>query len=258
MASSDHILYESRGAVALITLNRPEKRNALTMEMDRDWARAIERANADADIGAIVVTGAGAGFCAGADFKERFKKRLDQVEREGSGSVASGIEWVELVRRSKPLIAAVNGPAMGMGLTLILPFDIIVASRAARFAAPFVKVGLVPELASSHFLVSRMGFGRASAFILTGETIGAEDAVASGLADVLVSSDRLVEDALALAGAIAANPAPQLAAAKALLTQNAVESDLHAVTQRESAALEEARRTPEHKAAIDRFLGNSG
>jgi enoyl-CoA hydratase/carnithine racemase len=145
--------YETRGDVALITLNRPEKLNAWTPQMSLEQVDSIERANADRQVGAVVMTGAGRGFCAGADMEQTFKERIEGRDpggdtAHGEGGMPAGIDWVALCRRSKPLVAAVNGAAVGIGMTMILPFDVIVASEKARFGMLFIKVGLVPELAS--------------------------------------------------------------------------------------------------------------
>ena len=161
------ILYEKRGSSALITLNRPEKLNAWTPMMAEELANAITHANNDNSIGAMVMTGAGKGFCAGADIEETFQTRIDGKDpgndtQSGNGGMPKNVNWVKLIRESKPLIAAVNGAAVGIGITMILPFDIIIASEKAKFGMFFIKMGLVPELASSHFLVQRMGFGKAS------------------------------------------------------------------------------------------------
>ena len=185
------ILYETRGSVALITLNRPEKLNAWTPQMAAEQADAIERANTDHEIGAIVFTGAGRGFCAGADMEATFKTRLDGNDpgantAGGQGGMPAGLDWVALARRSKPLLAAVNGAAVGIGMTMILPFDVILASEKAKFGMFFIKMGLVPELASTHYLVQRMGFGRASEMCLSGRLYGGEEARVGGLVDRLV------------------------------------------------------------------------
>jgi enoyl-CoA hydratase/carnithine racemase len=255
----DTILYERRGDVALVTLNRPEKLNAWTPRMSVEQADAIERANADPAVGAIVMTGAGRGFCAGADMAETFQKRIGGTDpgegtERGSGGLPEGLDWVALVRRSKPLIAAVNGAAVGIGLTLILPFDVIVASEQARFGMLFIKMGLVPELASTHYLVQRVGFGRASEMCLSGRLVGAEEAGRIGLADRVVPHDGLLDEALALAAAIGANPAPTLRMTKQLLTRNAAETDLDAVQRLESQLLRECWKTPEHAEAVHAFL----
>jgi len=255
----DTILYERRGDVALVTLNRPEKLNAWTPRMSVEQADAIERANADPAVGAIVMTGAGRGFCAGADMAETFQKRIGGTDpgegtERGSGGLPEGLDWVALVRRSKPLIAAVNGAAVGIGLTLILPFDVIVASEQARFGMLFIKMGLVPELASTHYLVQRVGFGRASEMCLSGRLVGAEEAGRIGLADRVLPHDGLLDEALALAAAIGANPAPTLRMTKQLLTKNAAETDLDAVQRLESELLRECWKTPEHAEAVRAFL----
>jgi enoyl-CoA hydratase/carnithine racemase len=245
--------------VALLTLNRPERLNAWTPRMSVELAHAIEAANADANVGAIVLTGAGRGFCAGADMQDTFRSRLEGHDpgldtAGGQGGLPRGLDWVALVRESKPIIAAVNGAAVGIGLTMILPCDVIVASRVARFGMFFVKVGLVPELASTHFLVQRMGFGRASEMCLSGRLYDAADAYAWGLVDRLVASDELLPTALELAREIGAHPAPQLRWIKELLTLNGCDTDLRAVQRRESERLRACWETPEHRAAVERFL----
>ena len=129
--SYESIKYERRGAVALITLDRPDRLNAWTPGMASEQADAIRTANQDDEVGAIVMTGAGRGFCAGADIRDTFKSRLDGTDPGGdseeSGGMPADVDWVGLARESKPLIAAVNGAAVGIGMTMILPFDVIVA-----------------------------------------------------------------------------------------------------------------------------------
>jgi enoyl-CoA hydratase/carnithine racemase len=253
------ITYERRGAVGVITLNRPERLNAWTPAMAVEQAHAIEAANADPAIGALVMTGAGRGFCAGADMEETFKSRLDGKDpgedtASGSGGMPATLDWVGLVRRSKPIVAAVNGAAVGIGMTMILPCDVIVASEKAKFGMLFIKVGLVPELASTHFLVQRIGFGRASEMCLSGKLYTGAEAHGWGLADRLCSADELLDRAVALADEIAANPDPQLRMIKELLSRNGTDPDLGRVQQLESEHLRECWRSPEHKEAVAAFL----
>jgi enoyl-CoA hydratase/carnithine racemase len=139
-------------------------------------------------------------------------------------------------------------------LTMILPFDVICASETARFGMLFVRVGLVPELASTHFLVQRMGFGAASELCLSGRLYPAGECHARGLVDRLSAPDALLDDALALAGDIARNPGSQLRMIKTLLTANATATDLDAVQSRESEPLRECWRSPEHREAVAAFL----
>ena len=167
------------------------------------------------------------------------------------------VDWVGLARESKPLIAAVNGAAVGIGMTMILPFDVIVASERAKFGMLFIKVGLVPELASTRLLAQRIGFGRASEMCLTGRLCDGADAHRMGLADRLTPAEELLDTALDLAGEIASNPHPQLRMIKRLLTENAVETDLHLVQQREHELIRECWRSPEHRRAVASFLAKS-
>lgn len=255
----EQITYETRGAVALVTLARPEKLNAWTPRMSTEQADAIARANADPAIGAIVMTGAGRGFCAGADMEATFKSRIEGTDpgdntAAGQGGMPAGLDWVAIARAAKPLVAAVNGAAVGIGMTMILPFDVIVASEQAKFGMLFIKVGLVPELASTHFLVQRMGFGRASEMCLSGRIYSAAEAHHAGLVDVLTSADELLPKAFAIAESFAANPDPQLRMTKRLLTENGSATDLAAVQERESVLLRECWKSPEHAEAVAAFL----
>ena len=255
----EQIVYEPRGEVALVTLNRPEKLNAWTPRMAVELADAFGRANDDRAVGAIVVTGAGRGFCAGADMQDTFKSRIDGVDpgentADGDGGMPKGLDWVGLCRASKPLVAAVNGAAVGIGMTMILPFDVIVASEKAKFGMLFIKVGLVPELASTHFLVQRMGFGRASEMCLSGRLYPAAEALAGGLIERCTAPEALLDGALEIARGIAANPDPQLRMIKDLLTQNGAATDLRAVQRLESEKLRVCWKTPEHAEAVSAFL----
>ena len=252
------ITVETRGRVGLLTLNRPEKLNAWTPRMAGEMAQAIADFNEDDEVGAIVVTGAGRGFCAGADMDETFKTRLDGGDpgdntQDGSGGMPEGLDWVQMCREAKPLIAAVNGAAVGVGMTQVLPFDVIVASERAKFGMFFVKVGLVPELASSALLVRRVGWGRASEMCLTGGLFGPE-----AVADRVVGADELLDTALELGEAIAANPARQLRMIKRLLTESPPEPDLKVVQEREHEMLLECWRSPEHREAVEAFLAKAG
>lgn len=253
------IAFEKKGAIALITLMRPDKLNAWTPHMAGELAHAIEDANADRNIGAIVMTGSGRGFCAGADVDAVFKTRVDgrdpgENTAGGSGGMPANVDWIKLARSSKPLIAAVNGVAVGIGVTMILPFDIIVAAEEAKFGLVFVKMGIVPELASSHFLVSRMGWGQASEMMLTGRLYPAAEAKAKGLCEYVVPQAELLTKAFELGNLIAENPSRQLRMTKALLTENACTTDLNLAQKRETDALKECWTTPEHHEAVDAFL----
>jgi enoyl-CoA hydratase/carnithine racemase len=255
---ADTVLIEQRDDVLLLTLNRPDRLNAWTPQMAAELAAAIERANASPDVGAVVMTGAGRGFCAGADIEDTFATRLSGRDpgadtAGGQGGMPASVDWVGLCATSKPLIAAVNGACVGIGLTQILSFDVIVASDKARFGIGFIKVGLVPELASTRMLTQRMGPGRARMFALSGDLWPAGEALAAGLVDKVVGAEDLMGEAVGLAGRIAANPAPQLQWTKHLLSVNALEADLRTVQERESEILRRCWASPEHAEAVAAF-----
>jgi enoyl-CoA hydratase/carnithine racemase len=257
----EQITYETKGEIALITLNRPERLNAWTRRMSVELADAVTTANDDTSVGAIVFTGAGRGFCAGADIESQFKAQLDgetdltRAQSSGGGqSEHRPTDWVQLCRASKPMVAAINGPAIGLGLTLILPMDQLIASDQAKLSCRFVKMGITPELASSHFLVQRCGWGPASDLALSGRIISAEEAQRVNLVDRVVPHDQLLDAAFEKASEYAANPDPQLRMIKQLLTENSSETDLAAVQRREGDALARAFKTPEFAEAVDAFL----
>jgi enoyl-CoA hydratase/carnithine racemase len=244
----EQLLTEQRERVLVLALHRPDRLNAWTPQMMRELTHAVTAANDDPSIGAIVVTGAGRGFCAGADVES-------VLSGDDGGLVDSSAgDWVALCRRSKPLVAAVNGAAIGVGVTMILPFDQIVASRDAKLSVRFVKLGIVPELASTHFLVARCGWGAASWLALSGDTVLGEEAARLGLVDRAVDPGSVVDEAVAMAAVLAESSPLAVRLIKGLFTANASETDLTAAQARELAALREAAASPEHRAAVQAFL----
>jgi enoyl-CoA hydratase/carnithine racemase len=247
---------EKKDLVAWITLNRPEKLNAWTYRMLAELSDAVSAANDDPNVGAIVMTGEGKGFCAGADMQDTLKSQMDGENPQAAAGTGGdqAMNWVTLVRDSKPMIAAVNGAAVGIGMTQILPFDVIIASERARFGMFFIKMGLVPELASTHFLVQRMGFGKASEMMLSGRLYDAREAYEKGLADRITAHDALTDEAFRVAAEIGANPVPQLRLIKRLVTQNGSETDYRLAEQREKELMAYCYTTPEHREAVTAFL----
>ena len=255
----EQILYERRGAVGLITLNRPEKLNAWTDQMHAELRDALQTANDEPQIGAVVLTGAGRGYCAGADIRA-----WQQSLGDGGGRVALGggderrrepsANWVTLVRKSKPVIVAVNGAAVGVGVTHILPCDIRIASQAARFGFYFVRMGVVPELASSYYLTQIVGLGAAQEWCLRARMVDAEEALRHGLVSAVVPAERLLDEAFAIAEEIAALPGPQLRMTKDLFNRNATDMDIEADMAREGEALKNAYASPEFKQAVAAFM----
>jgi 2-(1,2-epoxy-1,2-dihydrophenyl)acetyl-CoA isomerase len=249
--SYETILTENIDGVCVITMNRPERLNAWTWKMGGELNAAVQAANADDDVNAIVLTGAGRGFCAGADIEAVFKAQSDGEDvREGGGAG----DWVNLMRQSKPVVAAINGPAIGLGVTQVLPMDFLVASESAKISVRFVKMGLVPELASSHFLTTRVGFGLASELMLTGKTLTGPQALEIGLVDKVTSDEALLDEACSIARSMGENPRAALLQIKQLLTQNAAETDIRVIQKREGEALAECYASNEHKEAIAAFL----
>ncbi|MFN8559329.1 MAG: enoyl-CoA hydratase-related protein [Dehalococcoidia bacterium] len=249
-AAEPHALFERRGRVGIITLNRPDRLNAWSGEMSRLVREAIEECNADDGIGAIVITGAGRGFCAGADIQARASSE-GQSRRRRSGAEEP---IPMLLQRSKPLIAAINGVAVGIGLTMPLSCDVRIASEQARLSARFVRIALTPELGSSFFLPQVVGLGNAAELILTGRIIDAQEAYRIGLVNKVVPHDRLMDEALALAEEIAFNPTEQVLWSKQLLYANAANDNLRSVVLAEEEIFDKALGAETFKEAARAFV----
>lgn len=208
------ILYEVDGPVLTITLNRPDKLNAYTNLMGRELADALQRADADDDIRAVILTGAGRGFCAGADISAGAGS-FDTKSGEGAKNFGDGprsgegVSFVHALFNSKKVtIAAFNGPAVGVGITLALPTDIKIASDTARFGFVFTRRGLVPEAASAWFLPQLVGKAQALRWSLLGNVFDAAEALRGGLVSEVVPADDLLGRAREIANEIATNTAP--------------------------------------------------
>ena len=214
MAYKD-ILYEVDGPVATVTLNRPEQLNAYTATMGLELEDAFLKADADDAVRVIIVTGAGRGFCAGADIssgadafdakagKSASLGSAEERERRPGGSFVSAI-----FNCRKPSIAAINGPAIGIGSTLVLPMDIRIAAEGARFGFVFARRGLVPEAGSGWFLSQLVGLGQALRWCLTGKIFNAEEALSGGLISEAVPAEDLLARAREIALEIAENTSP--------------------------------------------------
>jgi enoyl-CoA hydratase/carnithine racemase len=205
------IRYDVADHVLTITLNRPERLNAFTPTMQRELIAAFDAADADDEVRAVIVTGEGRGFCAGADlaaggstfdWRER-EAGGDGVPRDGGGQVA-----LRIFSSTKPVIAAINGPAVGVGITMTLPMDIRLAAESARIGFVFVRRGIVPEACSSWFLPRLVGIGRAMEWVATGRVFSAREALDGGLVRSVHPDGELLGAARALAAEIAENAAP--------------------------------------------------
>jgi enoyl-CoA hydratase/carnithine racemase len=206
----EQIRYEVADRVLTITLNRPDRLNAWTPTMQGELIEAFDRADADDDVRAIVVTGEGRGFCAGADL-EGGGSTFDWREREAEGDVprdGGGRFALRVFQSTKPVIAAINGPAVGVGVTMTLPMDIRLAADDAKLGFVFARRGIVPEAASSWFLPRIVGISRAMEWVSTGRVFSAEEAHAGGLVRSLHPKEELLDTAYGLAREIAGNTAP--------------------------------------------------
>jgi len=213
------VLYEERGAVALVTLNRPEALNSFTRQMHRDLWAVLDRAEANPVIRALVITGAGRGFCAGADLAEfDFEPGPDLIERADPGPVIDQA-FNPTARRIQslrfPVIAAVNGVAAGAGASLAMTCDIAIAAPGASFIQAFSKIGLIPDAGGSWFLVERLGLARAMALAMTGDKLPAAQAKDWGM--IWDVADDPLAAALAMAEKLAVMPTKALVATRALL-----------------------------------------
>ncbi|KZD08968.1 enoyl-CoA hydratase/isomerase family protein [Oceanibaculum pacificum] len=210
-------LHERReGEIAILTLDNPARRNALSMAMRERMIEALRRLETDADIRALVLTGAGGHFCAGGD-----------ITGQGNASLAAGRERFRVTHEmarlmaggSKPIVAAVEGWAAGAGLSLALLCDTVVAADSAKFSAPFGKLGLVGDLGLMHTLPQRVGEGRARQILLYGEPVEAAQALAIGLIDRIAPTGGALDAALARARTLAASAPLPLAVTRRYLSR---------------------------------------
>ena len=251
---AQEILTETDGRVGVIRLNRPRKLNAWTDTMSGEIVDQMRAWNADDGIGAILLTGEGRAFCAGADIGN-FAERV-QTNRQGQGETLrrGGHNFTTFLRESKPTVAAVNGYAVGVGLTMILPCDVRIASTSANLSIRFIKMGLMPELGSTRLLAQLVGLGNATEMCLTGRMVGAEEALHMGLVTAVTAPEDLMGTALAKAREIADNPTRAVMMIKELLRKNPTDADLEAVMEREGLRDQIARRLPDHAEAVEAFL----
>ena len=213
------VLYEERGAVAVVTLNRPQALNSFTRQMHRDLWVALDRAEGNEVIRALVLTGAGRGFCAGADLSEfDFEPGPDLLRRADPGPVideAFNPTARRLQNLRMPLIAAVNGVAAGAGASLAMTCDIVIAAPSASFIQAFSKIGLIPDAGGTWFLTERLGLARAMALAMTGDKLPAAQAKEWGM--IWDVADDCVAAALALADKLAVMPTQALVATRHIL-----------------------------------------
>jgi enoyl-CoA hydratase/carnithine racemase len=216
--SYEQITTELADGILTITLNRPERLNAWTAVMGRELIEAFDQADADDEVRAIIMTGAGRGYCAGADLAAG-GETFDYAARAAEGSLLTepvggvprdngGQFTLRIFACTKPVIGAINGPAVGVGATMTLPMDVRLASDDARMGFVFARRGIVPEACSSWFLPRVVGISRAMEWVSTGRVFSAQEGLDAGLLRSLHSSEELLPAARALAAEIAENTAP--------------------------------------------------
>ncbi len=236
----EYILYEVSDSIATVTLNRPDKLNAYIPEMGSEVVDAFARIRADDAVRAVILTGAGRGFCAGVDLDALKTHQAKAATRQGPrlGEEAFVRSFpLELAEFPKPVIVAINGAAIGVGVTMALPCDVRIAAEGAKLGLTFAKLGLLPGLGSTHWLPRLVGLAKAKELVLTARVILATEAAEIGLVNKVVPADELMKEAREMAGMMADCKPEVLAAAKRALHFGA------------GATMEEAMRNEEAESA---------
>jgi 2-(1,2-epoxy-1,2-dihydrophenyl)acetyl-CoA isomerase len=249
------LIYELKDGVATLTLNRPDRLNALGGSLRDDLHDAITRSSADSDVRVMVITGAGKGFCSGGDVKAMQEAKDGKRERPLLEKIAPGRDRTLLAMREapQPIIAAINGAAAGAGMNLALGCDIRIASTAAKFSQAFVKRGLHPDWGGTYFLPRVIGMARAAELIFTGEVIDAAEALRLGIVSRVVAPEELLPAAGELARKIAAGPPVAIRLAKHSLYANA-DRDLKAALEGETSAQNICFETEDAREGIRAFI----
>jgi enoyl-CoA hydratase/carnithine racemase len=258
------ILYDVADGVATITLNRPERMNAFTAEMRDDLIQAFDKTDADDSVRAVIVTGADKAFCAGADLgaggntfnyaelenERRVSAKVGDVYRDGGGMVT-----LRIFNSLKPVIGAINGAAVGIGVTMQLPMDIRLASNQARFGFVFSRRGIVPEAASSWFLSRLVGMQTALEWCYTGKVFSAQEALDNRLVRSLHEPADLLPAARALAMEIATNTAPvSIALTRQMMWRMAGASHPMQAHEIDSRAIQSRGQSADAKEGVSSFL----
>ncbi|TWG89405.1 2-(1,2-epoxy-1,2-dihydrophenyl)acetyl-CoA isomerase [Mesorhizobium sp. J18] len=247
------VIHERRGGYGLITLNRPERLNAFNVDQHRAFAAALDDCAADESCRAILLTGAGRGFCAGQDLSERKQMHGETLD------LGATIEefYNPLVRKMralpKPIVCAVNGVAAGAGANIALACDIVIAARSAKFIQAFSKIALIPDSGGTWWLTRHLGEARAKALALTAEPLSAEQAADWGLIWRVVDDEKLIEEAVALTESLAAGPTHAYGLTKQAI-QAASANSLDAQLDLERDLQREAGRSDDYREGVAAFL----
>jgi 2-(1,2-epoxy-1,2-dihydrophenyl)acetyl-CoA isomerase len=252
--SYETVIWEQAGAMGRITLNRPDTLNAWTADLGRDLKRAITLDAADPSVRAVLVTGAGRGFSSGADLREGFDAADDGLPdvrkelHELYHPIIAGVRRLE-----KPVVAAVNGPAVGIGASLAFACDLILAAQSAFFGLAFVNIGLMPDGGSTVFVPAAVGKARAFQMALLGERVPAEQALDWGLVNRVVADDRLMDEAGKLAERLAGGPTRSYASSKKALDRM-LYPDLSAQLDLEAELQHALARTRDFQEGVAAFV----
>lgn len=245
------LIYDLTERVATITLNRPDALNATTDDVYRELSGLLRQIADDPDVGCVILTGAGRGFCAGADLKAR-RDDMTPLQRRARHRWILQDALAPLVRLEKPVIAAVNGVAAGAGFNIALAADFIVASEAASFVQSFIKLSLVPDLGGLYLLTRVVGLNKAKELCFTARKLNAAEAQSLGIVNHVVPHEELMARTREIAAGIAAAPPTALAMIKSLLNKSS-NSTLDQMLDYESYAQTVAYMTPEYEEGVRAF-----
>ena len=239
--------------VALIYLNRPNVLNALNETMKQELIRALKETEEDDDIRVLILTGRGRGFCAGADLSKFIEAQESGKDHQKKSIFDSTDLPRAFVQYPKPIIAAINGPSYGFGLTVTLTCDIRLASERATFSFAFVRIGVTPELGSTYFLPRLIGYGKAAELIFTARPFDAHEALEIGAVNQVFPHHRLIPEAKKIAKQIASRPPTAVQKSKELL-RHGMQSTLDQVIQYELMVFLNCLKTEEHRSALTKLL----
>jgi 2-(1,2-epoxy-1,2-dihydrophenyl)acetyl-CoA isomerase len=248
------ILVERQDAVAIITLNRPDRFNSFTTNMYGQLPKILTELRTDDDVKAVVLTGAGKGFCSGSDVSARLGNRLENRDTQSRSDTLRlvGAMSVDIAGFDKPMIAAVNGAAVGAGLSVALLCDIRLASEKARFGAVWLNVGLIADLAATYYLPRIVGVANATDLLLTGRIVNADEALKIGLVNKVFPPEELMNEALKLAHSIAAGPSVAIELTKRAIRRS-LDNDFKTQLDFETYAQTICRGTEDHKEGVKAF-----
>lgn len=249
--SYEDIVYDVTERIATVTLNRPDAMNATTDRLYSELQDLLPRIAADSGVACVILTGAGRGFCAGADLKAS-KDELTPLQRRTRHRWILKDVLEPLYKLEKPVIAAVNGPAAGAGANIALACDIIIASEKASFVQAFAKVGLIPDLGGLFFLARTVGVNKAKELCLTARKVDAAEALALGIANRVVGHDDLMSEARTMAKQIAAGSPTAIGMTKRLLNMSQV-ATIEQMLEYEAYAQTVAYLTPEYREGVQAF-----